>query len=55
MQAGDRVIQLVAVPAVSSGDGELQRALQRDDEEHGRGGERDCPLVCRPVRHSHQA
>ncbi len=32
VQAGDRVVQLVAVPAVPSGDGELQRALQRDDD-----------------------
>ena len=51
MQAGDGVVQLVAVPAVSSGDGELQRALQRDDDEHGPGRERDRRLHCGPVRH----
>ena len=41
MQAGDGVVQLVAVPAVPSGDGELERALQRDDGEHRAGRERD--------------
>ncbi len=35
MQAGDGVVQLVAVPAVSSGDGKLESAFQRDDDENG--------------------
>ena len=55
MQAGDGVIQLVAMPAVPSGDGELQRALQRDDEEHGSGREGDRAFLCARVRHGHQA
>ena len=55
MQPGDGVIQLVAVPAVSSGDGELQRALQRDDDEDGPGREDDRALLCAPLRHGHQA
>ena len=52
MQAGDGVIQLVAMPAVTSGDRELQRALQRDDEEHGSGREDDRAVLCPRVRHS---
>jgi hypothetical protein len=55
MQAGDGVIQLVSVPAVTSGDGELQRALQCDDEEDGPSREDDRALLCAPVRHGHQA
>ena len=46
VQAGDGVVQLVAVPAVASGDGKLQRALQRDDDEHRAGRERDRRLLC---------
>jgi hypothetical protein len=49
MQAGDGVIKLVAVPAVSSGDGKLQRGLQRNDDEYGPDGERDGRFHCGPV------
>jgi hypothetical protein len=55
MQAGDRVIQLVAMPAVTSGDGELQRTLQRNDEQDGPSREDDRALLCGPVRHGPQA
>ena len=48
MQAGDGVVQLVAVPAVPSGDGELQRALQRDDDEDGPSREGDRARLCAP-------
>ena len=51
MQAGDGVVQLVAVPAVASGDGELERALQRDDCEDRAGRECDRALLCGPERH----
>jgi hypothetical protein len=51
MQAGDGVIQLVAVPAVTSGDCQLQRALQRDNDENGPSREDDRALLCAPLRH----
>jgi hypothetical protein len=51
MQACDGVVQLVAMPAVASRDGELQRALQRDDGEHRAGCECDRRLRCGPERH----
>ena len=51
VQAGDGVVELVAVPAVASGDGELQRALQRDDGEHGAGRECDRRPLYGPERH----
>jgi hypothetical protein len=45
MHTGDGVVQLVAVPAVPSGDRELQSALQRDDDKHRPGRERDRGLL----------
>jgi hypothetical protein len=51
MQAGDGVIPLVAVPPVPSGDGKLQRTLQRNDDEDRHSREHDRRLLCGPVRH----
>jgi hypothetical protein len=51
MQAGDSVVKLVTVPAVASGDCELQRALQRDDDEDRPGREGRRRLLCGPERH----
>ncbi len=49
--AGDGVVQLVAVPPVSSRDGKLERALQCDDHHHRHGRKRDGHLLCGPVCH----
>jgi hypothetical protein len=51
MQACDGVVQLIAVPAVTSRDRELQRALQRDDREHRAGREGGRRLRCGLERH----
>ena len=51
VQARNRVVQLVAMPAVPSGDGQLQRALQGDDDQHRAGRERDRGLLCGLARH----
>ena len=55
MQAGDGVVQLVTVPAVPAGNGELERTLHRHDDEHRTG--RECHRRPRrgPGCHDHQA
>ena len=51
MQPGNGVIQLIAVPAVSPGDGKLQRALQRDDDENRPDRKRYDRFRCGTCRH----
>ncbi len=51
MQAGDRVVELVAVPAVASGDGQLEHAFQPDNDQHRPGRECDRRLQCGSLRH----
>ena len=49
MPPGNRVVQLVAMPPVPPGDGELKRALQRDDDKDGPGSESRPPTSLRAV------